>query len=107
MLFTKAKPTKGDLMRKLTKTFIVSLTLCIAFTIWGIIPESIIGKGSLGNVTTAIQTALVSKFGWFYIISVSIILGVSIFLIVSKYGSIRLGKDDDEPDYSYMTWFSM
>ena len=45
----------------------------------GIIPESIIGKGSLGNVTTAIQTALVSKFGWFYIISVSIILGVSIF----------------------------
>ncbi len=107
MLFTKAKPTKGDLMRKLTKTFIVSLTLCIAFTIWGIIPESIIGKGSLGNVTTAIQTALVSKFGWFYIISVSIILGVSIFLIVSKYGSIRLGKDDDEPDYSYMTWFAM
>ncbi len=107
MLFTKAKPTKGDLMRKLTKTFIVSLTLCIGFTIWGIIPESIIGKGSLGNVTTAIQTALVSKFGWFYIISVSIILGVSIFLIVSKYGSIRLGKDDDEPDYSYMTWFAM
>ncbi|MGR5912418.1 BCCT family transporter [Bacillus cereus] len=29
------------------------------------------------------------------------------FLIVSKYGSIRLGKDDDEPDYSYMTWFAM
>ena len=28
-------------------------------------------------------------------------------LIVSKYGSIRLGKDDDEPDYSYMTWFAM
>ena len=32
---------------------------------------------------------------------------MSIFLIVSKYGSIRLGKDDDEPDYSYMTWFAM
>ena len=94
-------------MRKLTKTFIVSLTLCIAFTLWGIIPESIIGKGSLGNVTTAIQAALVSKFGWFYIISVSIFLGIAIFLIVSKYGSIRLGKDDDEPDYSYMTWFAM
>ncbi|AWC34585.1 glycine betaine transporter OpuD [Bacillus cytotoxicus] len=94
-------------MRKLTKTFIVSLVLCLAFTIWGIIPESVIGKGSLGNVTTAIQHVLVSKFGWFYIISVSIFLGISIFLIVSKYGSIRLGKDDDEPDYSYLTWFAM
>ncbi len=71
-------------MRKLTKTFIVSLVLCLAFTIWGIIPESVIGKGSLGNVTTAIQHVLVSKFGWFYIISVSIFLGISIFLIVSK-----------------------
>ncbi len=60
-------------------------------------------------MTTAIQTALVSKFGWFYIISVSVILGVSIFLIVSKYGSIRLGKDDDEPDYSYndMVFFKL
>jgi len=38
----------------------ISLTLCIA---WGIIPESVIGKGSLGNVTATIQTALVSKFG--------------------------------------------
>lgn len=38
----------------------ISLTLCIA---GGIIPESVIGKGSLGNVTATIQTALVSKFG--------------------------------------------
>ncbi|MDR4287859.1 glycine/betaine ABC transporter permease, partial [Bacillus thuringiensis] len=71
------------------------LTLFIAFTIWAIIPESIIGKGSLGNVTTAIQTALVSKVGCLYISSVSIILCGSIFVIVSHYGSIRLCKDDD------------
>ena len=39
MLFIKVKPTEGDLMRKLTKTFIVSLTLCIAFTLWGLFPN--------------------------------------------------------------------
>lgn len=91
-------------MRKFTKTFIISITLCIIFAIWGIIPESLIGKGNLGNVTTIIQKAVVSKFGWFYIMSVSIFLGIAIFLFVSKYGSIRLGKDDDEPEYNYMTY---
>ncbi|WP_369901787.1 BCCT family transporter [Bacillus manliponensis] len=94
-------------MRKLTKTFIISLAICIAFTLWGIIPESVLGNASLGNVTDAIQAILVSKFGWFYIISVSVFLGISILLIFSKYGSIRLGQDDDEPEYSYLTWFAM
>lgn len=94
-------------MRKLTKTFIISITLCVAFTVWGMIPESLIGKGSLENVTSTLQSALVSKFGWFYIISVSVFLGITIFLILSKYGSIRLGKDEDEPEYSYITWFAM
>lgn len=94
-------------MRKLTKTFIISLAICIAFTLWGIIPESVLGNASLGNVTDAIQAMLVSKFGWFYIISVSVFLGISILLIFSKYGSIRLGQDDDEPEYSYLTWFAM
>lgn len=94
-------------MRKLTKTCIISLTICIAFTLWGMIPESILGQASLGNVTDAIQAMLVSKFGWFYIISVSVFLGISIFLIFSKYGSIRLGKDNDKPEYSYLSWFAM
>ena len=35
----KSETYEGDLMRKLTKTFIVSLTLCIAFTLWGLFPN--------------------------------------------------------------------
>jgi choline/glycine/proline betaine transport protein len=26
---------------------------------------------------------------------------------VSRYGSVRLGRDDERPKYSYLTWFSM
>lgn len=34
-------------------------------------------------------------------------IGLCIFLIFSRYGSIKLGKEDDEPDFSYSAWFAM
>src|SRR5699024_5657260 len=30
-----------------------------------------------------------------------------IYLAFSKYGNIKLGKDDDEPEYSRISWFAM
>src|SRR5699024_9600184 len=39
-----------------------------------------------------------------------IIMGMIIFclfLMFSRFGNIKLGKDDDEPDFSYPAWFAM
>lgn len=94
-------------MQRFTKTFLISLCLCLAFTIWGILPESWMGGASLANVTGAAQSFLVGKFGWFYIISVSAFLLLAVFLIFSKYGSIRLGKENEQPEHSYLSWFAM
>lgn len=30
-----------------------------------------------------------------------------IYLLVSKYGNVKLGKDDDEPEFSYLSWIAM
>ncbi|MFB9759568.1 glycine betaine uptake BCCT transporter [Ectobacillus funiculus] len=92
-------------MRKVTNTFLISLAICIAFTVWGIIPS--LGEASLSNVTNVVQSFLVGEFGWFYVISVSLFLGFAIYLMFSPYGSIRLGKQDEKPEYSYLSWFAM
>ena len=55
----------------------------------------------------AIQAFIVEKLGWFYIVSVAFFLGFVGWLFFSRYGSIKLGKDDDEPDYNRVTWFAM
>lgn len=47
----------------LTKIVVYPIYLINIMYCRGIIPESVIGKGGLGNVTATIQTALVSKFG--------------------------------------------
>src|SRR5699024_5267980 len=71
------------------------------------IPDSALPHGNLENVTTIIQNFLVDKFGWFYLISATGMLIFAIYLIFSKYGDIKLGKPNDKPEYSYITWFAM
>lgn len=46
-------------------------------------------------------------FGWFYIISVTGLLGFLLWVAASRYGTIRLGGDDARPEYSTLTWFTM
>lgn len=47
------------------------------------------------------------NLGWFYILSVSSLLIFLLGLAVSRYGTIRLGGDDSQPDYTNLTWFTM
>ncbi len=89
-------------MKKFTKVFIISLIISVFFIAWGVLSP----KG-LQSATGAIQNFLQVKFGWFYLLSATGFLIFSIYLIFSKYGKIKLGKDEDEPDYNVITWFAM
>src|SRR5699024_11757375 len=78
------------------------LLLSLIFIAWGgAAPKN------LDKVSSAAQAFLQEHFGWFYLISASIILIFAIYLAFSKYGDIKLGKDDDEPEYSRFSWFAM
>jgi glycine betaine transporter len=89
-------------MKKFTPVFSISVILAAIFIIWGAIPGS-----NLGSVTNLIQTFIIDKFGWFYLLAATAFLVFALTLIFTKYGNIRLGKDTDRPDYSYISWFAM
>ena len=46
-------------------------------------------------------------FGWFYVASLIVFGSFAVYLIFSRFGDIKLGKPDQEPKYSVLTWFSM
>jgi len=46
-------------------------------------------------------------FDWFFLSAANIFVLFCLFLIVSPFGSIRLGGVDARPDYSYVGWFAM
>ncbi|RNB77653.1 glycine betaine uptake BCCT transporter [Brevibacillus panacihumi] len=83
-------------------TFLISLIIVICFVLFGVISPELFAKSAtkvLGLTTT--------NFGWFYLIVAFAFLIFCIYLAFSKYGQITLGQDDDEPEYSLPTWFSM
>ncbi|MBP2077069.1 glycine betaine uptake BCCT transporter [Oceanobacillus polygoni] len=89
-------------MRKVTIVFKISVVIAVLFVVWGVFaPES------LAFVTSMIQGFLQTQFGWFYLLSTSIFLILAIYLIFSRYGNIKLGKDNEEPEYNIISWFAM
>ncbi|MCA1029901.1 BCCT family transporter [Bacillus timonensis] len=94
-------------MKKLTPVFIISVVVAFLFILWGVIPKSFLPNANLENVTTIVQSFIIQKFGWFYLLSATAFLAFALMLIFTKYGHIKLGHDTDEPEYNYITWFAM
>lgn len=94
-------------IKKLTPVFSISVLVIALFIIWGLIPASLLPSWNLDVVTSKVQTFIIEKFGWFYLLSTSTFLIFSLILIFTKYGNIRLGQDADRPEYNYVTWFAM
>jgi choline/glycine/proline betaine transport protein len=82
--------------------FFISAFLILAFVLF-----SAIFPKEAGSTFDMLQAGIVRDFGWFYILSVAIFLIFVIFLMLSRYGDVKLGPDDSEPDYSYLSWFAM
>lgn len=66
-----------------------------------------ISADAVGTVFNAIQGFITEKAGWIYILCVNVFLGFVIYLLLSPYGSIRLGGPEARPDFTYWGWFSM
>ncbi len=54
-----------------------------------------------------LRPALTSTFDWVFLWGANIFVIFCLLLIVSPYGSVRLGGADAQPDYGYPGWFAM
>ena len=60
--------------------------------------ESVIGEA---------VARVVDWFGWFYILLTTAVLVFVLYLALSRYGSIKLGPDHSQPQFSTFAWASM
>ena len=54
-----------------------------------------------------IKSYILDTFGWFYILSVTILFVFAMWLAFSPYGDLVLGADDETPKYSRASWYAM
>lgn len=96
-----------SMIKKENSVFYISILLTTLFIIWGITPASWIQGYDLQSVTSSLNSFILNKFGWFYSLLMTAMIILATYLAFSKYGSIRLGKDGEKPQYSYPSWLSM
>jgi glycine betaine transporter len=83
--------------------FLVAAIVSAVFILWGILFTD-----SLAAVFDAVLWSfLVPNFGWVFILSSFGFLAFSLYLAFSRYGKIRLGGQDEQPEFSTVSWVAM
>lgn len=59
------------------------------------------------QVFNDVRNYITEKTGWLFVLTVNAFIVFCFYLGFSKYGSIRLGGKDAEPDFSTSSWFAM
>jgi choline-glycine betaine transporter len=83
-------------------TFIASFVILWAFVIACCVEPDYMGKAMAIGAWEWIPEV----WTWLYIVSQDIWILVLLWAMY-KYGDLKLGKDEDEPEFSTATWFSM
>ncbi|WP_301109884.1 BCCT family transporter [Sporosarcina sp.] len=89
-------------MRKISNVFYITIGLIVLAVGYGVIDPV-----HFEQITNSGKAFVASTFGWYYMLLMTALLLISIFMIFSPYGKIRLGKDTDRPQFSTITWIAM
>ncbi|MFC5462918.1 BCCT family transporter [Massilia niabensis] len=81
---------------------LLSAGFILAVVLWGIF-----APGSMGAAFDILLAGLTRNFGWLYL---WVVLGLVVFaayVAFSRYGNLKLGSEDEEPEFGVGSWFAM
>ncbi|MGW0820750.1 BCCT family transporter [Streptomyces sp. NPDC002845] len=68
---------------------------------------AMIGQDDAARQVQSVQDTLVSKLSWYYLVLVSAFVVFALWVGIGRFGDIKLGKDDEKPEFSMVAWFAM
>lgn len=71
------------------------------------VAAALIMPDAFNAVVGQINSAVVNGIGWYYVALVTGFVVFSLVVAFTKLGTIRLGRDDELPQYKLLPWFSM
>lgn len=78
-----------------------------AIVIVGVVAFAITVPEVAEETFAAMQATIVRTFSWYYVLIAAFFVAFVLVLGFSRFGDIKLGKDDDEPEFSTGAWFSL
>ncbi|MCV7168714.1 BCCT family transporter [Mycobacterium manitobense] len=82
--------------------FGVTAALAIGFLVWGGVSTATLADASSGALNWVL-----TNVGWFFVLTASGFVLFVLWLAVSRFGNIPLGRDDEEPEFRTVSWIAM
>src|SRR5215204_5180746 len=101
-------PTRGEIgMDKRgwnidAPVFAIAAGISLAFVLVGVLFQD-----ELATVVGDVLTWVLDNLGWLFVLSTAGFLIFVGFLAVTPYGRLRLGRDDDRPEFKTASWIAM
>ena len=76
--------------------------LVAAIVAWGLAAPD-----NFGDFASSALNFVVNDFGWAYVLFGAIFVVFVLYIAMSKFGTIRLGHIDEEPEFSTVSWIAM
>ncbi|MGE2728507.1 BCCT family transporter [Mycolicibacterium vaccae] len=82
--------------------FGVTAALAVAFLAWGFIDTAGLASASQAALTWVMDTT-----GWLFVLTSTGFVVFVLWLALGRYGTIPLGRDDEEPEFHGISWVAM
>ncbi|WP_420894699.1 BCCT family transporter [Streptomyces alboflavus] len=97
-----AGPSAGRSPQTDRVVFGVTAGLTLAFVVWGAVATD-----TLEDVSGDMLEGLIHNGGWAFMLAASGFVVFALWLAVSRYGKITLGKEGEEPEFRTVSWVAM
>jgi choline/carnitine/betaine transport len=67
----------------------------------------VLDTDGLAGVAEDVLTWVISTFGWVFVLSTVAFLVFAVVLCFSRFGALRLGDDDERPEFRTVSWVAM
>ncbi len=84
------------------KVLIPTAVIALIVVVWGSLYTA-----SFENAAGNAFSLVVDTVGWLFILVATTVVAYTIYLAFSRFGAIRLGGDDEKPQYSTRSWIAM
>ncbi|MGI8946512.1 MAG: BCCT family transporter [Ornithinimicrobium sp.] len=78
-----------------------------ALLVVGFVLAALIFPTALNDAVAKASATVIDGLGWYYIALTFSFVVFCAWLAVSRFGNIKLGKDEEDPEFGMVSWFAM
>ncbi|MFV0132482.1 BCCT family transporter [Streptomyces sp. HMX87] len=80
----------------------IGMAAVVALVLW-----AWLGDESFDSVSTTSLAWVLDNFGWLFVVAADVFLVLCLVIAFSRFGRIRLGRDESEPEFGNLAWIAM